>query len=213
MGLRTKKFNKNVPFAIFKDKFADYVIRSIKYGIYIENCIRQLEDPMVGLETKHMPTPLTTETPNFDQKFMQQERLKAYVIRENAMKDNFVKVYGVIWGQCSSALQAVIKDDTDYRQKSTSHDLVWMLKQIKKITSGIDVKANPYMTLVDALLSLLNMRQQSSESNDHYVERFNANVQTLNLAKGGHIFAHVSFFNAKMMMISPKLKSITRNRS
>ena len=63
-----------------------------------------------------------------------------------------------------------------------------MLKQIKKITSGIDVKANPYMTLVDALLNLLNMRQQSSESNDHYVERFNANVQTLNLAKGGHIF-------------------------
>ena len=32
------------------------------------------------------------------------------------------------------------------------------------------------------------MRQQSSESNDHYVERFNANVQTLNLAKGGHFF-------------------------
>ena len=42
MGLRTEKFNKNVPFATFKDKFADYVIRSIKYGSYIEKCIRHV---------------------------------------------------------------------------------------------------------------------------------------------------------------------------
>ena len=71
MGLRTEKFNKNAPFAIFKDKFADYGIGSVKYGSDIENCIRQLEYPMLGFETKHMPTPLTTETPRFDLKFMQ----------------------------------------------------------------------------------------------------------------------------------------------
>ena len=48
IGLRTEKMTKKVPFAIFKEKLADYVIRSIKYGSDIEECIRQLQDPTVG---------------------------------------------------------------------------------------------------------------------------------------------------------------------
>ena len=104
------------------------------------------------------------------------------------MKDNCVKVFSILWGQCTSALQAVIKGENDYRIKASSHDLFWLLREIKKVNSGVDVKANAHMTLFDALLNLLNMRQQSNESNDHYVERSNSNVQTLDLAKGGHIF-------------------------
>ena len=51
----------------------------------------------------------------------------------------------------------------------------------------MDVKANSHDTLFDALQTLFNMRQQKNESNDHYLERFNSNVHTVDMAKGGHI--------------------------
>ena len=55
------------------------------------------------------PAPLGIENPSFDEKMMQQERIKAYVSRENGLKDNITKIYGTVWRQCTSALQAVVK--------------------------------------------------------------------------------------------------------
>ena len=188
MGLRTEKITKKVPFSIFVEKLGDYIITDIKYGSDIENCVRRMEDPFLNFETKHKPTSLTTQEPSFDDKMLQQERLKAYVLRENQLKDNIIKVYGLLWRQCSSALQAVIKGNEEFKLKSSSHDLLWLLKDIKKIVSGVDVKANAHQTMFEALIALVNTRQQQSESNDHYMERFKSNVNTLEMAKGGHIF-------------------------
>ena len=136
----------------------------------------------------HKSVPLNVADPSFDERMLQQERIKAYVSRENQLKDNVIKVYGLFWRQCSSALQAVVKGNEEYKVSSSSHDLLWLLQEVKKIVSGVDVKANPQQTMFDALMALVNMKQQQSESNDHYMERFMSNVHTLEMARGGHIF-------------------------
>ena len=66
--------------------------------------------------------------------------------------------------------------------------MIWLLEQIQSVTSGVDVKSNAHVVLYDAMSALFNMRQQADESNDRYTERFKANVQTVDLAKGGHTF-------------------------
>ena len=145
-------------------------------------------DPFEDFTDTHKPPPLMVENPSFDEKYLQQERIKVYVVRENALRDNVIKVYGLTWRQCTSALQMVIKGVDDYTTMARTHNMVWLLEQIKIITSGIDVKANPHVVLFESLSSLLNMKQQSNESNDRYAERFNSNIQTIELAKGGHLF-------------------------
>lgn len=135
-----------------------------------------------------MPTPLNDPDPSFEVKYMQQECLKVYINRENILKDNHIKIYGIVWRQCSSALQSVIKGLDEYKSSAADHYLVWLLQQIKKVTSGIDVKAKPHNILYEAISTAFNVKQFPNESNDRYVERFKSNVQTVELVKGGHIF-------------------------
>ena len=56
--------------------------------------------------------------------------------------ENTEKVYGLIWGQYSAALQALIKGVSGYNENAVSFDTIWLLKELKKVTTGIDSKAN-----------------------------------------------------------------------
>jgi len=146
-ALRTEKITKKVPFAVFAEKVADYVITNYKYGSDVESTIRELTDPFSGFSELYKPTPLTDPNPSFDIRYLQQERIKAFVSRENILKDNCIKIYGLVWRQCTSALQAVIKGLDGYTANSKKHDLIWLLQEIKKTTSGVDVKANPHLVM------------------------------------------------------------------
>ena len=73
----------------------------------------------------------------------------------------------------------------------------WLLSELKKMVSGINDKVNPHLTLHEAIVTLYKMEQYPVKANDHYLERFKANIHTVELAKGGHIFC------------SPKLLSKT----
>ena len=188
LGLRSERINKKLPFSVFTEKLADYVGAEIKYGRDLETCIKLMQDPRKGFEERHKPPPLTVEEPTFDDKYLQQEKLKRYITRETHLEENISKVYSIVWRQCTSALQAVIKGVDGYGEKAAIHDLVWLLKEIKKVVSGVDAKSNPHETLLEALLTLFNMRQQPNETNDHYLTRFKANVHTVEMAKGGHVF-------------------------
>ena len=45
-------------------------------------------------------------------------KIKAYVAGEEVLKNNISKVHAIVWGQCTSNLQAVIKGDNDFETKN-----------------------------------------------------------------------------------------------
>ena len=96
LALRSEKITKKAAFSVFTEKVADYVISNHKYGSDIEQAIRKLRDPMEGFVDLYKPPPLTVQDPTFDDKLIQQERIKSYISRENALKDNTTKVYGIV---------------------------------------------------------------------------------------------------------------------
>ena len=51
---------------------------------------------------------------DFVEKMLLETKIKAYVSQEEQLKNNISKIYVIIWGQCSSSLQAVIKGNNDY---------------------------------------------------------------------------------------------------
>ena len=69
------------------------------------------------------------------------------------------KLYGLLLGQYSSALQATIKGISEYEDKSDDFGPIWLLIEIKKAISGIDLKANPRLTLHEAVSTLYKMNK------------------------------------------------------
>ena len=98
------------------------------------------------------------------------------------------KLYGLLWGQYSSALQATIKGINEYEDKSDNFDLIWLLIEIKKAISVIDLKANPRLTLHEAVSTVYKMKQGETETIYNYLERFKSNIMTVELTGGKDFF-------------------------
>ena len=116
LGLCYEKFHKKLPFSQFVDKAYYYVISNYKDGGDLKPIFKKLQDPMGEFESKHMPSVI--ENPNNIQKEIQKERVKQYVAREMLLKSNMVKVYALVWGQCSALLQSYIKGLDSYEDKN-----------------------------------------------------------------------------------------------
>ena len=70
------------------------------------------------------------------------------------------KVYAIVWGQCTSSLQAVlVKGNGDFEGKHKNCDDLWLFGQVKIVSSGIDNKSNKYKNLHATLMQLVTMRQ------------------------------------------------------
>ena len=79
-------------------------------------------------------------------------------------------------------MQSAIKGIADYDTRSNNHDLIWLLEQLKKTVSGVDVKENSHITMYDVLTTLPNTRKQLDEANNNYIDRFESNIHTVEMA-------------------------------
>ena len=69
-------------------------------------------------EKNHMPKELSDEDKKKEVKVeIHKQRIKMYVNREIELKNNMVKLYGLVKGQCSHSLKAILKREKDYEEK------------------------------------------------------------------------------------------------
>ena len=85
--------------------------------------------------------------------------IEIYVSREVNLQGLKEKCFGIIWGQCISGLQYRTEGLTDYDDKYEDLDVLWLIQELKKLTSIIDSKSNTRLTLRDALASLYILKQ------------------------------------------------------
>ena len=71
-------------------------------------------------------------------------------------------------------------------------------KNIKKTTAGLDMKANPALTLHEQMLIFMTTRQCQSESDDDYLNKFNSILENMILAGGGHILCSTQILGKDM---------------
>ena len=88
------------------------------------------------------------------------------------LRQNQIKLWGVVWGQCSSALQTEIKGDDDFIGALGKYNTVWLLSKLKLVATGIDKSVNPYQALVNSITFFHMLRQQRDESIENYRRRF-----------------------------------------
>ena len=189
LALRVEKFNKKLPYEQFIEKIVNYITKKYVDGADIKPLLTDGKDPVRAYENKNKPKPLPDE--DKDDPVMDailKEEVKQFVMRKNNIRRNIQSAYSLVWGQCSSALQAYIKGLDGYTNATDNYDLKWLLDELKKASSGIDSNANKYATMHKSLMILYRMRQGATEPDDSYVERFKNVVATIEMVNGGHLF-------------------------
>ena len=158
----------------------EYVLREITDASDVLPILSEEKDPITIFRDTQMP-----EDPNDEEKKsdvlvkIQDQRIKKYVDREIRMETNVKRIYRLIKGQCLHSLRALLKQEKDYDEKDRSQDVLWLLKKLKQITSGLDNKSNKRCNLFDALFAFVTMKQGTEESDSAYLKRFRVNVDTL----------------------------------
>ena len=157
MRLRSEKFDKKVQFQVFLEKLGIYIVSHLKDGGDIQPLYAILSDPNIDFAAKHNPIkPKSGEGGEIDEvdHEIYREEVKQFVQRKINLRRNIEKVYGLIWVQCSAGLQTYIKGLSYYEIGSSNFDALWLLREIKKATSSINDKANPYVSLHNAISQL-----------------------------------------------------------
>ena len=187
--LRAERLHKKASYEQFIEKLCNYIVQAYADGADIKVLLVKGRDPIKAYENKFMPRPLLDKDKNDPVKdAILKEEVKRFVARKNNICRNIECVYSLIWGQCSSALQAYVKGQEGYEAATEDYDVIWLLREMKKACLGIDLKVNPYVTLHNGIGLLYCMRQGPSKLDDAYVERFKNNVATLEMVQGSNLF-------------------------
>ena len=92
------------------------------------------------------------------------------------MTSNLKKIFSVTYGNCTEAVQTMMKSDAEYEEKSKAFDCSWILIKREIIVSGLDTKVNLRVSLHTSILNFTIMRQYDNESNDTYLTRFKSMI-------------------------------------
>jgi hypothetical protein len=92
------------------------------------------------------------------------------------MDGNKRNIYAVIWGQCSLAIQAKVKQGRDYTSKHKDKDCAWLLNQIKSAIYKFDAKRDIFYSLVEAIATLEFTKQQKKTDEEFY-DTFRSHVE------------------------------------
>ena len=170
----------------FYDAIMAYVGNHYEKGSDLKPLIMNLEDPSKYLETVDDKIPdKDTEPGKYELWKISMQRIDK---RNELLKDNRKKLFTLVFGQCTNAMQAEIKTDKKYRRKERSSDSLWLLQTIKKISSGILTRKNEVQTYVTQVRETFNMTMKPTETVDAYQKRLMNKMQTLELAGGAGVF-------------------------
>ena len=136
LGLKYEKFKKkSASFEIFLEKVSVYVISNLNDGGDCKLIFRKMQNPTKTFRAKYKPSAPTESSDTVD-KDIYKEEVKLFVSREINLRRNIEKIFGLVWGQCSSALQSNIKAISEFEDKYDDLDTIWLVQELKNQHPG-----------------------------------------------------------------------------
>ena len=122
------------------------------------------------------------------------------------------KIYGIKFGKCTPSIQSVLKWVTEYEKKSKDCGCFWIMEEVKKVTAWVDKKANPRLSLIEHLISLVTMRQVPTETNNEYVESLNDILNKLILSGGEQVICSLKTMDKSDVAATPQEVNIEEEK-
>ena len=189
-------------FLVFQRSLENHVLSKFDHSGDIAYLIQELKDPMPRL-MKQMPTIKSLKKdygidPDADEGTLSKEEQdaivdlkellsterKSFVSRKATLQSNFPKLFGLIWGQCTPALQQDLRNLTEYKESYESRNCLWLLNELKKSSSGSDSTQHEVVTFIRTIRTLFTTRQRDNESLQDMGDRLDSQLQSLKLIGG-----------------------------
>ena len=120
------------------------------------------------------------------------------------MVNNIDSIHEKIWGQCTDPLQNMIKYLGGFTIKYKEKDVIWLLKNLKTFSTGIDSLCNKRVNYFYVIQYFVNMIQGPLEGDDGYTKRARSANETLILAVGRNVLCRPDITEAVDQVKSPE---------
>ena len=115
LALKYEKVELKKSFDVFREKPINYTIKYLKNYEYVLVLVQDTKYPKASFDTKNEPTQLNeAEANSVVKKAILASRLRYCIYREARLVSNMNKIYGIIWGQCTTGLQSVLKGNEEF---------------------------------------------------------------------------------------------------
>ncbi len=169
---------------------SDYVLREKSdLGLYLTAPFNVDQEAVVYYKANEEPKITAAEKADEDKKKLYHKEVDRYLATIAKLKAQAVSVFTIVESNCSEAVMGILRSKESYIKKKMKGELLWLITQLKEITSGLDVTENKYAVFYDALTSFINLHQFRSESDDAFMIRFRNSFETLWAHGGRHVFA------------------------
>jgi len=159
-------------FATTTKEIANYVGRTFSMGGYMKSAIENLTMPTFA------PPAEPGENPSMTEKRIWEEKIKLHVKRDMTLEEGVQKLYSVVWGQCTDAMQARLEGIKDHAAVATSMNGIALLKEIKSVAFQFQNQKYQPVSLHMAMRRFYLMSQGNVNNHD-YLEKFNNNVELI----------------------------------
>ena len=185
-------------FIQFQLELEQYILKEFTSPDDIANIVKDLEDPSDNLNKQmtrieNIKNQIDSQglDPDVDKeeiklmkqsiKELYQQEMRLYAGRKQQLRSNKSKLFGTIWSQCTSTIQSELVNLKNYNEKRKNYDCLWLLENLKLLSSGIDSKQNSSYTAFEVASSIYHIRQQQNEGLDSYHKRFESTIKTAKL--------------------------------
>ena len=198
LGTKVERTDQD-QFVNFQDNASLYVLQNFPdcAGL-LHDAVKKIKDPLNSDEMIVPNKVRFTDTLNFgtaagtaidaaDQESIDtlfESELKDYGRKRRLLVQGKKKLYGLIWGQCSDALQSEVRGEPDFIKMSESLDCIWLLTTLSLLSAGADKHSDFYISSFQALTNFCTCLQSPDESMAAYYSRFEAAVTTVTLVHG-----------------------------
>jgi hypothetical protein len=90
--------------------------------------------------------------------------------RTDELRSNLMKLYTVIWGQCSEAMRTKIRALSQFTVENCLNNCIWLLGEIKGVTHQFETKRNMYLSRLDARIAYFTWKQTQNQTKADYLE-------------------------------------------
>ena len=132
-------------------------------GNHVKISLEQIKE--VGVKPPTRPAPEIGEVTidPIDMEVYQQE-LKSCMQNKELLQASMMKIYSVIYGQCSDGIHAKIKTMSNHETIAKVGDTIGLLKNIKIVMANLRTSRKPVQSIMNFKKTLLAYRQEKDQT-------------------------------------------------
>jgi hypothetical protein len=136
------------------------------------NDVMNMIDNMADIDFEALKPKLTGSSGDRVDELILQQEVNKYVKRKRTYFENRDKLYTIIWGQCSEALQAKLKGTKAFKVYNPVKCPLSLLKDIKQLSLKFENVTFKAFAIYDAKIALSSFYQTKQDSLHSYYMKF-----------------------------------------